>query len=321
MARYGWKSLPDEIKEHALSFVTSSKDKKRFLDAVGVDKDFPHPMDPNNTLLIVKQLRTLRRDDPADFEKLKTKTFRKRFVDDDPSFAPSENSDQNDKRSAWELEHTKKLKLFIMAGARISPSDLEYYISNNYPTIVKLFIDSDRSLLVTPINTVGHYPLHRAVQLGYSRVLGHVLRHADVNAVAESSGETPLVLALHSVNMVKLLLQSGANVNAVSKTGGSVIHHAVNTPYVSPKVIDVLIQAGARVNDTRSHSHNTPLHDLALYSPLGYEDEILHVKVASRLLKNGADIHAINDKGQTPIDISRDNDMFPELYVYLKNIS
>ena len=53
--------------------------------------------------------------------------------------------------------------------------------------------------------------------------------HADPNAVA-TAGETPLLFACHSAHLkiMHLLVQSGANIDAVDNAGCGAIHYAVN---------------------------------------------------------------------------------------------
>lgn len=353
--RRGWDSLPTELKQNSLEYLTDSTDKKRFLDAVNVDPSFDHPMVPENLILIAKQLRNLKRSDPRRFEQLKMNVFRKTHpdLDIDPSFAHRHPQSWAAKHHLWDQKHSAKIKPFLMAGAVPLPSDIDFHIIHNHPNIVKVFIDEHRHLLDRPVNNFkGRLPIHVASRHGHTDIVKYLndkgssidavatktrrtplhdaVKHrhldtakfllakgADVNA-KDKTNVTPLMLAFTNAEMVQLLLQAGADPNALSDLG-SVVHHAVNTPFVSWDAIKLLLATGINVNDTRGNGFgNTPLHEIAMYNPISDEDESLHLEVAIGLLLNGANRRALNDTGATPLDLARENNYFPSIYKLLK---
>ena len=97
---------------------------------------------------------------------------------------------------------------------------------------------------------------------------------------------------------MKLLLQNGANVNAVSKSNskskGTPLHVACMRNRTD--AVKLLIQHGANVNSTNSDLE-TPLHRAAWYGL----DEISKV-----LLENGADCNATTRGGERAFQIACD---------------
>ncbi|GBO54087.1 hypothetical protein APA_2035 [Pseudanabaena sp. lw0831] len=108
---------------------------------------------------------------------------------------------------------------------------------------------------------------------------------------------TPLMSAAYNgdIEMVKLLLLKGAEVNSSPDEGVAAIDEAIRLNH--PDVVKLLLENGANPN------HNvlgaTPLHHAAYY---GYQ------KIVSLLIEHGADINAksLSDK-KTPLAIAIQN--------------
>lgn len=85
-------------------------------------------------------------------------------------------------------------------------------------------------------------------------------------------------------------LERGANINAHGEFGKSPLHSAALNGNAA--MTGYLLDKGADPNIGRSEEspHNTPLHDAA--------DQA----VANKLMERGADIHATNQHGQTPLE-------------------
>jgi ankyrin repeat protein len=117
---------------------------------------------------------------------------------------------------------------------------------------------------------------------------------ATVNAVELGDGCTPLHWALQrrpiSTEVVRCLLERGANVNATTNTGKSALMLARELP-----VVRLLLAAGAAVN-AKSTDGTTALHKAA---KLG-----LSAAVVCCLLKAGADATALNSEGHEPAAVA-----------------
>jgi ankyrin repeat protein len=110
-------------------------------------------------------------------------------------------------------------------------------------------------------------------------------------------GKTALHLAVESgdTNMVTLLLQAGADVNA---KGDSVtpLHLAAFAGHA--QITETLLTAGAEVNAVGFRHDDTPLHVAALHG---------HANVVKVLLAHGAAMNAQNMLHKTPLQLAQEN--------------
>ena len=93
--------------------------------------------------------------------------------------------------------------------------------------------------------------------------------------------------------MVELLLDRGADVNAVIGNGDTALHYAAEDGFLA--VADVLVAHGAAVNAHDVYG-NTPLL-LAVWN--GHKDMV------ALLITNKADVNAQNKAGTTPLDLAK----------------
>ena len=114
----------------------------------------------------------------------------------------------------------------------------------------------------------------------------------SVNAVDEY-GFTPLhgMGSEEHYDVVRLLIASGANVNARNVHGTMPLHLAA-----SAEMVTLLVRSGAEINATDDDG-NTPLH-ISVSNRDGYE-------AIEQLLKMGADPTIPNKWGALPIDTAR----------------
>ena len=93
---------------------------------------------------------------------------------------------------------------------------------------------------------------------------------------------------------VQVLLDLGANVDAMNSRGQTILHQVLQSPY-NPKdrlrVAQVLVDRGADVNAGLGY-HETPLH-LASY--------LLELKLVRVLLDHGAKVNTEDSCGRTPL--------------------
>lgn len=105
----------------------------------------------------------------------------------------------------------------------------------------------------------GYTPLHLAVKNGHKKLAETLLKYgANANVQGWKDGHTPLHLA-KSVEMVKSLIERGANINAQDKDGYTPVHLAVLRGEV--EIVKLLVQHGANI-DIKDNDGYTPL-DLA----------------------------------------------------------
>ena len=110
---------------------------------------------------------------------------------------------------------------------------------------------------------------------------------ADVN-VRDAQGDTPLHKS-DNTKLAKLLIENGADIKLRNNKGNTALHEAVAKNNI--KTAQLLIDKGVNVN-VRNNFGQTPLHKVK------YRKEI-----AKLLIEKGADVKARDNKGQTPCDI------------------
>lgn len=177
-------------------------------------------------------------------------------------------------------------------------------------------------------------------------VLERLRRAADDgNADASNGGRQEEIDACHSI--LKLLIESGAEIDAIDGDGATALHHGVADDLVD--VVDLLLSKGAslRVGGKFIGTGNTVLHyavrlgnpqmvarvlarakDANLdvdahgsggWSPLGLAVRVGNAPVVDALLAAGARGDAIMGTGKSPLDIARVNNKLAIIETIEKN--
>jgi ankyrin repeat protein len=135
----------------------------------------------------------------------------------------------------------------------------------------------------------GWAPLHEAVLNGDAVTIKYLLKKgADPNA-SNRAGLTPLMLAVFDPEKLALLLEAGANVNAISAEGKSALLLAAAQKRALPTV-RLLLRKGAQVNQQDKRGGT------ALLMAARNGD----VETLQLLLERGADPHVIWKEGSVP---------------------
>lgn len=185
--------------------------------------------------------------------------------------------------------------------------------------------------------------LHMAAGLGYVDMVELFLdAGADPN-VQDDLGGTPLInaAASSSVDVMKLLLSRSADVNCQRSNGLTALHMAARSGNL--EMVEYLINRGAWIQTNVWHA--TPLHDAAIVghgqvietllrhgaqkeatTAYGTTPFILAVgqgkaDAARTLLRNSADITAVNRKLQTALHLTAKNDAVEILSILLATTS
>jgi ankyrin repeat protein len=144
-------------------------------------------------------------------------------------------------------------------------------------------------------------PLYTASWVGLASVAQWLLnRGANVNA-QHIGLLTPLHVAAGMdgrFEIVRILLDHKADVNARDAYGRAVLHHALNSSRSLHEldVVRILLEHGADPN-ARDNKGSTPLHN-------SLSREALSLEVIRLLLKYGANIDAENNEGKTALHIA-----------------
>lgn len=152
----------------------------------------------------------------------------------------------------------------------------------------------------TALHLAIYYDLNRIHKLELVKLL--VSGGADVNSHSDKCS-APIIFAsnLDDPEIAFLLIENGAKTNIVTSYGGTPLHYARNE-----KLAVYLLTAGLDPG-AKDENGDTPLHNLATYfcsgcSPPG--EDARRAKVGEMLVSAGASVNEKNNKGETPLHIA-----------------
>ena len=138
----------------------------------------------------------------------------------------------------------------------------------------------------------GCTPTSLAMSLGKLDIFLYLAsKDIDVTIALDKNGVTHLMAcaALGDLNLVKGLIDNGADINAVDNDGWTVMHGTVCHDHW--ETIKFLIDNGANVN-AKIKDGTTPLMLATINN---------HLEIVKLLVANGADVNAQDNKGRTPM--------------------
>jgi ankyrin repeat protein len=142
-----------------------------------------------------------------------------------------------------------------------------------------------------------------------TKVQDLIERGADLKAKNED-GQTPLHVASYRnhIETAKFLIELGADLEAEDDTGWTPLHWA--SDWNNIELAQLLIDAGADVMAKVGFGDRwTPLHRASCNRAL---------EIVKLLIEAGADVEAKDDRGKTPLDVVRSNEIRDLLEKYMK---
>lgn len=211
-------------------------------------------------------------------------------------------------------------------GADINEKDKDGYspltwaFYSGFPDIVSLLLNKGADINNT--EKTGHSPLMWACQNGNSNIVSLLLNKGiDINQ-ADKDGYTPLMWACYNAHLdiVNLLLNKGANIHVKTETGKNALYILCSTQVKHPfgdydweyennvyEIAKKLVELGIDVESTsteylpyrrcrgipKEHTGCTILMAVIIRKKL--------TSVADLLIKNGANVNAVNNSGRTAL--------------------
>lgn len=157
--------------------------------------------------------------------------------------------------------------------------------------IAKILLDAGADINAKCID--GKSTLHYACLKGYDHLVGVLFEHG-AKIFADDTGDTPLHLNTYNGNMniLKMLISNGADVNAKTEDGSTPVHYATHEVQIG--FLEHLLKNGANV-DEKEENGSTALHIAA---------ENDYCDFVELLLKYGADIDATDNRGWSALYIA-----------------
>jgi hypothetical protein len=155
----------------------------------------------------------------------------------------------------------------------------------------------------------GETQLHHCAENGFTTSVKRLLSIRNINVnVKDVSGSTPLHWAAYNghIEIVRLLLQNGADVNAKSNYG-STLHWAASHGNVD--ILHLLVENGADL-EAQSNDGERALHSAAYHRHLPFIQELIS--------RYHVDINARMNNGSTALAVARRNN-YPAIITFLQS--
>lgn len=214
---------------------------------------------------------------------------------------------------AIKLDDAIAVKGFMQGGMNPNAKNeegetaLTYAIQNSEDPLIRVLIDKAD---INMRDELGNAPLHLALKKEKDDIFKLLLeKNADVNvpgrASAKTNDQTVLFLAVARNNeeLVKELLDRGADPNKADSIGALPLVEAVLSERLNIEIVKMLIEKGADVNKRETESNGTALIFLASNKQTSAESRQEAVKL---LLAKGADKSIKSNEGKTALDWAKE---------------
>lgn len=168
------------------------------------------------------------------------------------------------------------------------------------PEVIKLLLDKGAD--IDSFNNSGNTPLIVAANRGEIETIEVLLKHgANINK-RKGGDSTALSRGVHHINVVKLLLDGGADPNIADEFGKTPLWYA-SAYKGNINIVNLLLENGADITVQAKKYKETLLHISALYG---------HDELVKLYLEKGLDVNVSDNRGYTPLywSISSDNSEF-----------
>ncbi|WP_010662668.1 ankyrin repeat domain-containing protein [Marinilabilia salmonicolor] len=149
----------------------------------------------------------------------------------------------------------------------------------------------------------GYTPLMNALNGQNISVAGFLIRQGADVKIKSNDGTTALILACGSSEKIaRQLIDKGADIHALTDKGNGVFTQCTSVGLsretVSYEFAEFLLAQGADIDEANTTDY------YGGYTPLFWAVERGNDKVVSFLVKNGANVNAVSNKGKTPLSLA-----------------
>jgi len=132
----------------------------------------------------------------------------------------------------------------------------------------------------------------------YTNIASLLINYGINKYIKDKDGNLPIHMAseLYNLNLIKLLLKDGVDINEVNYNGETPLHKAcIKSRNI--EMIKYLIEHGSDINKTNNYGETPLMRACSKLTACDYE-------VLKYLIDHGADINKVNNNGETPFLIS-----------------
>lgn len=199
------------------------------------------------------------------------------------------------------LQYRKRLNIDATDVDGLTPLHAAIYLGKGVE-LVKLFVDDGANLQA--LDDQGHTPLGAAARQSDHKALKLLLQEEDCDPrIAARRGRSPLhwaVRAHETIESVQLLVERGADVNQIAKSGvGSPLQMACKNKKKGKEMIDYLLKKKADVH-AQGGTLGFAISAAAMHGTL---------EIITLLLENEATVNVTDAMGRKPIHVSCVNDV------------
>ena len=180
-------------------------------------------------------------------------------------------------------------------------------LKENTKNVEKILENFENRFVINETDSDGHTLLHLVAMKNPRQNMKKLIPEKKISIYAKIFQNKKIIPSAKRCNLAKMLIQNGANVNAVNQNSLTPLHLAVNDDEID--VAKILIENGANI-ELQDNEGLTPFHQA--YSKNDSE-------FAKLLIQNGANIDAIDVEGDTALHYAVDNNQIIWVNFLLEN--
>jgi len=131
-----------------------------------------------------------------------------------------------------------------------------------------------------------------------AKVRAFLVKNPELIHALDVDLSTPLLMLAHSKEMITILLDCGARINAQNEHGRSLLHCLAFNESLLCEVMDMLLSRGADIN----------IRDACEWTPLHVAADLVNIESVKCLVLHGANVNTTDKVGKTPLQVCLEDD-------------